>query len=161
MNFMVRAYDCFRFLFCYLSFDRLLSLADSQVLTPRLWSQLQQQVLTIAEIKAQPPPLWNPEATRRIASRPGAYRFVADGTTGLARRPGAHRLLVGDGRKGVAHRPGAHRIVGDGTTGAHRLVADGTTGLAGRPGAHRLLVGDGINGLARRPGAHRLVGYRA
>ena len=104
----VRAYDCFRFLFCYLSFDRLLNLAHSQFLTPRLWSQLQQQVLTIAEIKAQPPPLWNPEATRRIASRPGAHRLVADGTTGLARRPGAHRLLVGDA---ITRRPGAHRLL--------------------------------------------------
>ena len=75
------------------SFDRFLTLAHSHLLTPRLWSQLQQQVLTDAEVKA---------------SRPGAHRFVADGTTGLARRPGAHRLLVGDA---ITRRPVAHRLL--------------------------------------------------
>ena len=81
----------------FASIDRFLNVAHSQTFPPRLWSQLQAKVLTIAETKSKDkPPLM------RSPDRPGAADMAAD----MASRPGAHRPGK---RKGCLNsRPGAH-----------------------------------------------------
>ena len=81
----------------FVSIDRFLNVAHSQTFPPRLWSQLQAMVLTIAEPKSKDkPPLM------RSPDRPGAADIAAH----IASRSGAHRPGK---RKGCLNgRPGAH-----------------------------------------------------